>query len=633
MADLYGRAAAFKQPGSGRTPDLLRELQAGGMMPADMHLARFMTMPSPDYLGTLNENNTPSTGTPAMAKNRLPIASLQQPPLPEPRFEPGPYADMTPVPGYSEVPGFTPDRTAAIGQVVNPEPQPLDVGDVIAQMNASPAPVFDGNTARTAQLDAEFKDIRRRGMQAADVEAAQKRAELENWMNKGGLSSSGVYSSPKPGAWTADAQAGVDSFVANNPRPSPTTLNRLPGEVPPSMRPSPVAQATGAYVPGGNESFGAIPAVRTGDPFMDDTTNWAQLSKDREIKNKNDAHFTAMNDARLGGIASDRQAADAKRAANLAAQGMTQKQIDMRMHPERFAAPKDPGIAQAQAVDAAERQGRSNLHAIAQKFMRNGLSPAAAYSAAMNVTPTTNPGNMGAVPSLPGLDPMRVIQTSSPGTGMAAAQQSVGTTQSENQLLTGNQRNDTERYGIDSRERVGMAQAANGGNLGLMEMLLKLQQQQMNQGVVNSEQTNQARDAALAFIQSPQGQQMQYGTPQEQAIYRQRMQEAQGGGQQSQPGPLSGAMGIPQQGTSPTDNPIAMQQILGRIADPAERQRQEAMMYAQSGKPHPSVDAYLAKFRDAALMNPTYAAEMAAAEGFPRDVALNSFIRLYGQGQ
>ena len=68
------------------------------MMPADMHLARFMTMPSPDYLGTLNENNTPSTGTPAMAKNRLPIASLQQPPLPEPRFEPGPYADMTPVP-------------------------------------------------------------------------------------------------------------------------------------------------------------------------------------------------------------------------------------------------------------------------------------------------------------------------------------------------------------------------------------------------------------------------------------------------------------------------------------------------------------------------------------------------------
>lgn len=451
-----------------------------------------------------------------MAKNRLPTASLQQPPLREPIYNPGPFTDPTPIPGYGEVPGFTPDRIAAIGQVANPEPLPLDVGAVIAQMNSvpQPSPMGGGLSPRASQLQGEFQDIRGRGMEAADIEASQKRAALENWMRTGGQSpSGGVTASLRPGAWTADAQAGVDSFVANNPRPSPTTLNRLPGEVPPSMRPSPVAQATGAYVPGGNESFGAIPAVRTGDPFLDDNTNWNQLSKDREIKGKNDAHFTAMNDARLGGIASDRQAADAKRAANLAAQGMTQEQIDMRMHPERFAAPKDPGIAQAQAVDAAERQGRSNLHAIAQKFMRNGLSPAAAYSAAMNVTPTTNPGNLGAVPSLPGLDPMRVIQTSSPGTGMAAAQQSVGTTRANNDLTLGSQRSADTRYGVDSQERVGMANAQNGATQNqntfiaqLLENALKQSQNQTAQGAVGTEQDNARRDQTMEMIKMLQQQ-------------------------------------------------------------------------------------------------------------------------------
>lgn len=612
-----------------------------------------------------------------MAKNRLPTAALQRPQLPEPNFEPAPYADMTPVPGYSEVPLVTPDRLAAIGQVANPEPQPLDIGAVIAQMNATPrpAPMGGGLSPRAAQLQGEFQDIRGRGMEAADIEATQKRAALENWMRTGGQSpSGGVTASLKPGSWTADAQAGVDSYVANNPRPSPTTLNRLPGEVPPSMRPSPVAQATGAYVPGGNESFGAIPAVRTGDPFMDDNTNWDQLAKDREIKGKNDAHFTAMNDARLGGIAADRQAADAKRAANLAAQGMTQEQIDMRMHPERFAAPVDPGIAQAKAVDAAERQGRSNLHAIAQKFMRNGLSPAAAYSAAMNVTPTTNPGNMGAVPSLPGLDPMRVIQTSSPGTGMAAASQSVGTTRADNDLTLGTQRNDTARYGIDSTERVGMANAANGGNAALAELMLKIQQQMMNQNVIQSEQSNQARDAALQFISNPANMPMQYGTPEQQAIWRSQMQAAQGGtpqpridlsgaitpssistsfqpGSQAalhqaaapggrldqamqamQPGPLSGAMNAPQGGIDPNivNNPIAMQQVIQNYPE-TDRQRQAALLYAKAGVANPMLDSYLlSKYQQDAAYDPAYAAQRAEQEeGFPRDAALRVFTQFY----
>lgn len=582
-----------------------------------------------------------------MAKNRLPIESLQQPPLPEPQplsaamIDPGAGA-FTYRPGGGPVGDNRifvdfPDRTNDANQISAPD----------RTNDSAMVADFGGYSPRTQQVQDLFRGVRQQGMESADIEATQKRAALENWLQRGGQSPSGqVYRSP----------------TGTEPVPSER------GFAPPRpMGPSPVAAATSSYVPGGIQGApatrtGEASAIQTGDPFFDVNTDFDRLAKEKLIRDNNDAAFSQGNDARLNDIAGDRQRAEAKRAAGLAAQGLDEKTIEQRMFPQRFAQPVDPGIAQAKQVDAAERQGRSNLHAIAQKFMRNGLSPAAAYSAAMNVTPTTNPGNMGAVPSLPGLDPMRVIQTSSPGTGMAAAQQSVGTTRADNEMSMGNQRNETERYGIDSRERVGMANAANGGVMGMMELFLKMQQQQQNQGIVSGEMNQQVRDAALQFIQDPANAPLEYGTPDQQAIWRQQMDAAVGRKPQQgpqpapaaapqappiQPGALSGAMAPPQQQPAPqsreamlASNPAAMAQHMANI--PPERQAYERarIMAAVGNFNDPYVDTYAqGQFANAPNLEwgfdnePDVLADWAAKQpgALPRDAYLPSARRFYGQ--
>jgi hypothetical protein len=381
----------------------------------------------------------------------------------------------------------------------------LFMPDDIEQMMVPVAPVetpepSDGYTPRAQQIQDEFRALRQQGMQAANAESAAERERIRTQGGSLGGNGNG-YVSLRPGSWTPEMQSEVDSFAANNPRPSPTTLNRIPPQaLSRAFSGAPAGTGSNSYLPGGNESYGAIPAVRTGDAFFDDNTNWDQLAKDRELKAKNDAHFTAMNNARMGSIASERQGAESARRNALLEQGKTMDEVDRIMFPQRFAQPKDPAIANAQAIDAAERQGRSNLHAIAQKFRRNGLPIEQAYAAAMNTIKTTDPANMGAVPSLPGMDPLRIIGSVGGSAGNAAGAYGVGKARAENELALGNQTSSDNRYGVDARERVGMAQAQNTFIQGLLDSVLNSRKQGMNEGVINDEQKSAQRQQDIDLL-------------------------------------------------------------------------------------------------------------------------------------
>jgi hypothetical protein len=531
-----------------------------------------------------------------------------------------------------------------------------------------------GYSPRTQQVQDMFRATRQQGMDSAAAESAQRQAALDQWSQGGGVAPSGrVRSSVNGGSLAPELQSQVNSYVANNPRPSPTTLNRLPPQaLSQAFSGQPTGTGSNSYVPGGNESYGSIPAVRTGDAFFDDNTNWDQLAKDRELKAKNDAHFTAMNNARMGGIASDRQGAESARRNNLLEQGKSPDEVDRIMYPQRFAQPKDPAIVNAQAIDAAERQGRSNLHAIAQKFRRNGLPIDQAYAAAMNTIKTTNPADMGAVPSLPGMDPLRVIGSVGGQAGASAGAYGVGLANAQNALTLGNQTSADNRYGVDSRERVGLAQAQNSFVQGLLENARKEAELRMNQGVVNSETSaaQQARNLEILRMMRAEGvHNLPPGHP-ERAHYDKLWQgvmgapepprgsggaPAPGGG--GAPAPAPGGGGAPAPAPAPTPvnqwqyyatNPAAAQQYLNQFTDPKERQRQEALMYSQGGVQHPSVDKYLQDWMtesqpnlapwwpDAPWLNDNgtlaqrAAEEAAAATGIPQATALQSYRRYYG---
>lgn len=716
----------FREPGSGRTPALLKEMQAGGMMPKDMQLSRFMTMPSPDYLGTLNENTAPKTGTPVMAKNRPPTASPDQPVQSRDPLADQIMAELArraqqsrdPLdPSLFQVRDIPRPRGSLSRAMADDPGQQMDPYRHVPRSRSYQNPVPDlspsddmgvpfGGVDREAQIRQQFAGIDQKHQAALQAERAAKEAEWERVRTQGGYFPGGNgYSSLKPGSWNAGAQAEVDNFAANNPRPSPTTLNRLPGEVPPSMRPSPAARATSQYMPGQQSSGGSsyVPggidqrapdgsqlthgAIRTGDPFFDVNIDFDRLKKEKLLKDHNDAAFTDANDTRMSEIAQDRRNAESTRRSDLYMQGKTPEEVVRIMYPQRFAQPKDPAIAQAQAIDAAERQGRSNLHAIAQKFRRNGIPMDQAYAAAMNTIKTTNPADKGAVPSLPGMDPLRVIGSVGGQAGASAGAYGVGLANAQNALTLGNQTSADNRYGVDSRERVGLAQAQNNFIQGLLQNAQKEAELRMNQGVVNSETSAAEQARNLEMIKLMQGQgvhNLPPGHP-DRALYDRLWQgmmnppAAGGGGGAPAPG-VGGGGGAPDAmrdwlkwmgggpGSPPpaapaaapapappmnaaqhyASNPATMQQYLNQFADPKERQRQEALMYSQGGVQHPSVDKYLNDWMtenqpnlapwwpDAPWLNDNgtlaqrAAEEAAAATGIPQATALQTYRRYYG---
>ncbi len=523
-----------------------------------------------------------------------------------------------------------------------------------------------GYSPRTQQVQDMFRATRQQGMDSAAAESAQRQAALDQWSQGGGLAPSGrVRASVNGGSLPPNLQSQVDSMAANNPRPSPTTLNRLPPQALSQAFANPQGgTGSSAYLPGGNESYGAIPAVRTGNAFFDDNTNWDQLSKDREIKNTNDAHFTAMNDARLGGIASDRQGAESARRNNLLEQGKSPDEVDRIMFPQRFAQPKDPAIANAQAIDAAERQGRSNLHAIAGKFRRNGLPIDQAYAAAMNTIKTTNPADMGSVPSLPGMDPLRVIGSVGGSAGNAAGAYGVGTARAANELTLGNQSSADRRYEADARERVGQGANMNNTIGQILEWALGSRKQGMNEGVIKDEQGSAQRQQDIDMMNMLINQgaaNMPPGDPRRQMydqiqgrllgapmdVNKPQSVEANAAqaGQMPAAAPLSSAMGAAPAGGG-TDyayyasNPAAMAQYLEGV-DVNRQPYERARIMAMAGQYSDPYVADYAKGQFAGAPNlewgfdnePEVLAKWASQQpgGLPYDAYLPAARQYYGQ--
>jgi hypothetical protein len=437
-------------------------------------------------------------------------------------------------------------------------------------------------------------DIYQQGSAArlAQMLQAQKQAAEAAWLQSGGLSPSGqVYRSP-----SGDIAPGPSDVEARSMLP-------LGGGSGPD----------GAYDPRGipasvETASGSRTAVQTGNPFFDVNTNFVQLEKERQLKAQNDAVFSEQNNRRLGAIAEARNAADALRAANLAGQGMTQEQIDMRMHPERFAAPKDPAIEQARAVDLAERQGRGIVDAMARKYMRNGLSPAQAYATAFNAMPTTNPANQGAVPSLPGMDPMRIAAMMGTGPGMAAGQYGVGMERSGMEGLARGQESRDRLAGTQAQagahRDVGLAQAGATAQNGTWDFILGLIKAAQGNSAIAGEQRSADKQRAMEYMQSPMSQidlNSPPGSPQRQRYDSMASQLDGGAAAQQQPAtappqngaPLSSAFGGGGQDSFLASNPQAMAQYLAAFPDQEKaRERARVMVSAGQGN-HPFVRDYL----------------------------------------
>lgn len=465
---------------------------------------------------------------------------------------------------------------------------------------AQAVPVAQSAVPVTSDLTAG--DIYQQGSAArlAQMLEAQKQAAEAAWLQSGGLSPSGqVYRSPSgmiaPGPSDVDARGMLPLGGGSGPD----------GAYDPRGIPASVETAAGPKT-----------AVQTGNPFFDVNTNFSQLEKERQLKNQNDAVFSEQNNRRLGAIAEARNAADALRAANLAGQGMTQEQIDMRMHPERFAAPKDPAIEQAKAIDLAERQGRGSVDAMARKFMRNGLSPAQAYAAAFNSMPTTNPANQGAVPSLPGMDPMRVAGFMGAGPGMAAGQYGVGMERSGMEGLARGQESRDRLAGTQAQagahRDVGLAQAGATAQNGTWDFIINLIKAAQGNKAIEGEQRSADKQMAMQYMGSPMAQVDMYSPPGSPARQRYDSMAAQLNGAPAPASPASPASPAP--GGAPLSsafsgssspafggadpkflvgNPAAMQQWLSTIPE-GEREMRRVQAFIEAGMgSDPSVGSYL----------------------------------------
>jgi hypothetical protein len=283
--------------------------------------------------------------------------------------------------------------------------------------------------------------------------------------------------------------ADMGQSVSSGPYSNPRTAGRWSGSEHPAIAATRAAnqgmggagvvapQGGGSYVAGGiqqapSDRTGVASAVRTGDAFLDVNTNFPQLAAEKAIYDNNEKAFSQANEARLGSIAGDRERADAQRAAKLAAgfsaEGMPETEIanavKLRMNPRLAYQPPSPEMQAAAQRDAAERQGRSNLHAIAAKFRRNGMPPAMAYTMAMNTMNTTNQDGPNVGGTLPPIDPQRLAMMNPQG-GMAAGQYGVG--MGRNQV-------ESDRAQMEYGARNNETEA--GREKGVMEMALAAQE-------------------------------------------------------------------------------------------------------------------------------------------------------------
>jgi hypothetical protein len=304
----------------------------------------------------------------------------------------------------------------------------------------------------------------------ADADVASRGAAQSDWATTGGMSPSGrVYRTP-----TGEHPAIAATRAANQGMGGA-------GVVAP--------QGGGSYVAGGiqqapSDRTGVASAVRTGDPFFDVNTDFDKLAAEKAVYDNNERAFSQANEARLGSIAGDRERADAQRAAKLAESGMTPDEIKLRMNPRLAYQPPSPEMQAATQRDAAERQGRSNLHAIAAKFRRNGMPPAMAYTMAMNTMNTTNQDGPNVGGTLPPIDPQRLAMMNPQG-GMAAGQYGVG--MGRNQV-------ESDRSQLDWDAKNNQTEAVR--EKGLLESVLEL---------IGLQQTGKKTDAEVEIMRKAGG--------------------------------------------------------------------------------------------------------------------------------
>lgn len=327
-------------------------------------------------------------------------------------------------------------------------------------------------------------------------------------------------------------------------------------------------------------------------------------------------------------IVANRQAAEAARAAKLKAEGMSPEAIDARMFPQHGVTP-DPVKQQARAIDLAERNGRVNVRAMADRLMRqahmNGqqMPIAQAYAIAMGQMNTTDPMNQGAVPSLPGMDPQRMAGFMSPAAGAVAGQYDVGMGANANQATRDQLQNN-----------LGMAQVQQQGQNQQQTIAQQLLQMALNHSIAQQQQNTNAAVASNAMGPSPAMQQQTAARQQLTQLltgpnhmaqmatspeYRQMVQSLQAAAYGGVPGLLGGqvqstppaasppAGGAPAPAPAPaslgsafngvpagvTSSPAAMQQWLS-MAPESDRARLEAMARLQAGDVnHPSVYNYV----------------------------------------
>lgn len=364
--------------------------------------------------------------------------------------------------------------------------------------------------------------------------------------------------------------------------------------LPRSKIPASTYDPRGVLLPGSGMT-GAPGSVVTGDPQVDVNTDFNSLNNRLLDTAQNDQAYSTANDTQLRMIRLMRETADAKRAADLRNDGMSAEQVDVRLHPHLWdktaggIAPTATELEQrkvtdaAKAVSGAESMGRSNVHAIAQKYIRNGMPPAMAYQAAMGVMPTTDPRNLGAVPSLPAVDPLRAI-TNDPRTAAGVVGVGHNTVQEQNNQL---------QYGL------GMGQQ----NTSLAQEIIKAR---------TAADTNQtARDVGGVGSDMQQRQAMEWlrvnpgahasPDPSMRTLHKQMSRQAAGlpvveqaPQQMIQPG-NQGVMPAQSPDNGGYDqilmnDPTAMAQYLNGFQDPNRRAHEEAKIYIRAGQPdHPVV--------------------------------------------
>jgi hypothetical protein len=336
------------------------------------------------------------------------------------------------------------------------------------------------------------------------------------------------------------------------------------------------------------------------------------------------AQPSGVGTPQLQQIVANRQAAEAARAARLAAEGMSPEAIDARMFPQHGVTP-DPMRAQARANDFAERQGRVNAGAMAERLMRrahiNGqeMPMAQAYAIAMNMTPTTNAMNQGAVPSLPGMDPSRMAMFSPAGGAVAGqfqnGQDANANTATRDQLQANTAQMGIQQQGANQQQNLAqqMLQMFLGHSLGQQQQNTNDAVARNAMGATPQMQQQQAERTALSqMISSPNHAMMMATSPEYRQLLQQRMAAAYGqSGQPPAPAPApapqppAGPTGQPGQAAPSlsaafngvpdgvSTNPAAMQQWLSMTPE-SDRPRLEAMAHLRSGNvTHPSVYNYV----------------------------------------